>query len=177
MLLYTFLIHISSVSFLVYLCSSSSSYSTSSYFSTFSSSTYVMYILLLSIKTDNKQVEWKSIGSSSASISKMFSFLFIMCYVHILNHKWTSMYKSLCLLPRQLFGCFTIRLSWMYTFTEVGVAFFTLIYTAKENKVKKEGKKIWKMSRCAEKNMNSDFIQLQNVTVVGWEYLKKIIVW
>lgn len=29
-----------------------------------------------------------------------------MCCVHILNHKWTSVYKSLCLLPRQLFGCF-----------------------------------------------------------------------
>ena len=88
MLLYTFLIHIS-----IYL---------SSYLPLFlHSSTYVMYILLLSIKTDNKQVEWSK-RSSSASISS----LFIMCYVHILNHKWTSVYKSLCLLFPTAFWLF-----------------------------------------------------------------------
>ena len=71
------------------------------------SSTYVMYILLLSIKTDIKQVKEAALAVAKCS-------LFIMCYVHILNHKWTSVYKSLCLLPRQLFACYTVRMS-VYT--------------------------------------------------------------
>jgi len=65
------------------------------------SSTYVMYILLLSIKTDNNQAKEAAVAQALEKCS-----LFIMCYVHILNHKWTSVYKSLCLLFPTAFWLF-----------------------------------------------------------------------
>jgi hypothetical protein len=68
-----------------------------------SRSTYVMYFLLLfPIKTDIH----KAVPSCCC-----YPTAWIVCYVHILNHKWTSVWVYGYLETRQLFGCSSIVLS------------------------------------------------------------------
>jgi hypothetical protein len=96
-----------------------------------SRSTYVMYFLLLfPIKTDIH----KAVPSCCC-----YPTAWIVCYVHILNHKWTSVWVYGYLETRQLFGCSSIVLSLPHTFSycfcfsvhkhEWAVPFLFIMYT------------------------------------------------